>query len=247
VALQGGNGQGMAMDSIPQLRVIILPAVVTAMALVPLLWAVSRNGDFEGLALSCGTEMIGAAAGYWLFEVVVRGMQRREARKRSLIMQMGSPDNALAREAVGKLRAQGWLTDETLHGAYLIFANLREADLSGANLLRANLRRADLSGANLLNANLRGADLREADLYSADLCEADLRGANLREADLPGADLYEANLPGADLRGANLNSANLLQADLSEAILEDAYVSDEQLARARSLKGAILPDGTIHD
>ena len=50
----------------------------------------------------------------------------------------------------------------------------------GANLRDANLRDANLRGADLYGANLRGADL-----YGADLRDANLYGANLRGADLP--------------------------------------------------------------
>ena len=56
---------------------------------------------------------------------------------------------------------------------------LRGADLHGADLREANLYRADLRGADLSEADLRGADLRGADLYEADLRGANLRGANL--------------------------------------------------------------------
>ncbi len=104
--------------------------------------------------------------------------------------------------------------------------SLREADLSGADL-----READLSGA-----SLSGADLREASLSGADLREAELIRANLR-----GADLSMASLRGADLRGANLR-----EADLSMASLSGAIVTEEQLSKAASLTGAILPDGSRH-
>ncbi len=40
---------------------------------------------------------------------------------------------------------------------------------------------------------------------------------------------------------ANLEDANLVRADLT-----GANVTPEQLNRAKSLKGAIMPDGTIH-
>ena len=58
-----------------------------------------------------------------------------------------------------------------LLGAYLHYADLRDADL----------RDADLRGADLFLADLRGADLFLADLRGADLRGADLRGANLSE------------------------------------------------------------------
>jgi len=121
-----------------------------------------------------------------------------------------------------------------LRGAILRGAILREANLRGAYLRRADLRWAslygtDLHGADLYRADLREADLRQVDLRGADLCEADLRGANLSGADLRWARLRRADLSGADLRGAYLD----------EADLRGAIVTDEQLAQAASLEGAI--------
>jgi hypothetical protein len=86
----------------------------------------------------------------------------------------------------------------------------------------------------------------------ADLRKADLIGANLREislvgADLTGADLEEANLSQANLEEANLFQANLQGVDLSKANLKCAKVTAEQLAEAKLLTGATLPDGTEHD
>ncbi len=109
-----------------------------------------------------------------------------------------------------------------------------------------------LDGADLREADLREADLSLADLSRADLREADLRGANLTWASLYGADLGGAHLSGAflfgaDLFNADLNGADLSGADLRDAKLSRANVTDEQLASATSLKGAIMPNGTQHD
>ena len=110
--------------------------------------------------------------------------------------------------------------------------SLGEADLRGADLRDADLRLADLSFADLRDADLSGADLIFADLFGADLSGASLSGASMI-----GADLFNADLSGADLSGANLSDANLSRAEVTE----------EQLASATSLKGAIMPDGTQHD
>jgi len=50
----------------------------------------------------------------------------------------------------------------------------------------------------------------------------------------------------ADHREATLYPADLSGADLSAANLAGAIVTDEQLAQAKSLKGATMPDGTVH-
>jgi hypothetical protein len=124
-------------------------------------------------------------------------------------------------------------------------------DLSGALLSGANLSSVNLSGANLSGADLSGANLSRADLSSATLRSAILRNANLSNADLFDADLYDANLSGAMVRDATLRSANLNEAylggiDLSGADLDSAQVLPEALDLAKSLQGAIMPDGSKH-
>jgi hypothetical protein len=59
----------------------------------------------------------------------------------------------------------------------------------------------------------------------------------LRATDLQRADLQEANLQGVDLQEANLDGAHL----------QGAKVTDEQLADALSLQGAIMPDGQKYE
>ena len=129
-----------------------------------------------------------------------------------------------------------------LHGADLSGAILDEADLRGADLRGAILDKADLREATLAGVNLSHATLREADLQGATL-----QGATLREADLREAILVKATLIEADLRGAKLWGAKLWGTNLSEANLKDApHITTEQLNRAKSLKGATMPDGDIH-
>jgi uncharacterized protein YjbI with pentapeptide repeats len=65
--------------------------------------------------------------------------------------------------------------------------------------------------------------------------------ANLMGASLLGVNLSGANLRDANLRGADLNGAILYGADLSGA----HGWTDEQLAQATTLVGAILPNGKI--
>jgi PAS domain-containing protein len=83
------------------------------------------------------------------------------------------------------------------------------------------------------------------------LDQADLDHAVLSEAVLPGIDLHgvylrSADLTGGDLRGADLSGARLDEADLSGANLSGADVTRQQLDRARSLAGTVMPDGSAH-
>jgi uncharacterized protein YjbI with pentapeptide repeats len=76
---------------------------------------------------------------------------------------------------------------------------------------------------------------------------------NLHPAERPlwlrGADLSRANAPGVELGGANLATADLseailFRADFSRAVLAGA---EEQLAQAKTLAGATMPDLTVHE
>jgi uncharacterized protein YjbI with pentapeptide repeats len=163
------------------------------------------------------------------------------------------------------------LRNAHLSGANLNWADLSGVEMSGADLSDAHLNYADLtggadlSGADLSDVHLSDAHLNDADigdgtiLFNADLSGADLSGANLtggahlNDAILSGADLSGANLSGANLSGANLRETylvetNLSDTDLSGANLRDARgVTDKQLLQAKTLEGATMPDGSIHD
>ncbi len=134
----------------------------------------------------------------------------------------------------------------------IVLRFLYEADLIHAgrgiiNLNSADFSDANLSGLNLSHADLHRADLRRARLADAYLRAADLRGATLCDANLRRAKLYNATLQAANLRDADLTGARLKAASLQAADLRGALVTDEQLAEARSLRGAIMPDGSRHD
>lgn len=120
--------------------------------------------------------------------------------KERLILQMGSPDNTFAVEAVRLLRQKGWLEDGSLKKAMLWKANLKDA----------NLKRAILQNADLWGANLQSSDLRTANLESADLWESNLQNADLKKANLQRSNLWEANLQGADLTGVEFSLDTVL-------------------------------------
>src|SRR5258708_971283 len=124
-----------------------------------------------------------------------------------------------------------------LHESGLIDKGMKIIDLDGA----------DLNGANLSEANLGGADLHRAILDGAKLHKANLNGAILDGADLDLADLSKADLHGAVLGEAKLDGADLDKAKLSEANLNGAKgTTTEQLDKAKSLTGAIMPDWLKH-
>ena len=59
--------------------------------------------------------------------------------------------------------------------------------------------------------------------------------------------MISAHLNGANLRRANLTYANLGGAILDGADLSGAFVDVDKLEKtAKSLKGATMPDGSVH-
>lgn len=120
--------------------------------------------------------------------------------------------------------------------------NLGEADLSGADLHGGSLSKAYLGETNLSGANLSGTDLSDSDLFGANLSGADLTRANLSGAKLTGANLSGCHLDGADLSKADLSGVNL-----KINVAPGTKISKTALEKARSLEGAILPDGTKHE
>ena len=134
-----------------------------------------------------------------------------------------------------------------LGGTYMFRSILVSADFSDADMRRAMLSRADLSSVNLSGADLSRADLSSSFLGEANLGNTNLSGANLNGAALSKAYLGGADLSGADLRGATMYDTKLIGANLSGADLNGAKVTPEQLSKAKSLKGATMPDGSIHE
>jgi hypothetical protein len=190
-------------------------------------------GWLEGLGQNFGTEMCGAAITFVMIEMLLATRRAKEAEEREkerLILQMGSPINDAAIEAARQLRARGWLED----------GSLRNADLGRANLQGANLKDADLQQARLSAVNLKNAELSKADLFGVNIA-----GANMREAFLMQANLKEAYAAGSNLRKAYLSNAVLDSANLAVVNLQGAHgVSCDQLRQVRSLRSAVLPDGT---
>ena len=80
-----------------------------------------------------------------------------------------------------------------------------------------------MASANLQEARLAGSEM-------TDMIREEYEDAGKEDADIPrfrDADLTDADLTGANLRGAS--------------------VTARQLAECASLRGATMPDGTVHD
>jgi uncharacterized protein YjbI with pentapeptide repeats len=104
-----------------------------------------------------------------------------------------------------------------------------------------------LSELDAHNANLVNIDLRDTYLFGLDMHGSDMRGVNLSFATLNYVSLANSNLAGADLQGSDMRDTDLTGANLSGANLKDVTeLTSAQLAKAKSLTGATMPDGTLH-
>jgi uncharacterized protein YjbI with pentapeptide repeats len=139
---------------------------------------------------------------------------------------------------------------EYIQPAYLMGADLRQANFTQTRLNCANLSNADLSEANFNHAILSGANLIEANLNHADLNYADLTDTNFNHAKLCHTNLSSATLIVADLSDANLHHANLNRADLTNSNLSNADLSNADLRYAKfmlaNLSGANLSGANVN-
>lgn len=141
--------------------------------------------------------------------------------------------------------------------------NLVDADLSGANLQGASLpfdisyyRAWSLQGATMPDGTKHVETFTREEITillqlagstdNAVLSCRNLEGIDLSDFDLHGVNISFANLSRANLSGANLEGANLSEANLEGALLSGAIITNEQLAQTKSLKGATMPDATVH-
>src|SRR5215203_3380787 len=145
-----------------------------------------------------------------------------QARTSTVILRLDSEHN----ESVTRFLSNSGLAESSEASPGL----LREIPLSHATLSDAYLRNAFLGEADLSHAFLLGADLS----HRAFLAGTDLSGAVLVKAKLSGAVLVKAKLSGAVLNKANLNGA-------------EGITNEELEQQAKSLEGATMPNGQMHE
>ncbi len=122
--------------------------------------------------------------------------------------------------------------------------DLSKADLSGTDLGAAHLSLVNLGNTNFTGVNLKGATLfnisfEDADLSEADLSKAHIVGVKFNEANLTNTNFSNTYFAGTnEFVGANLEGANLKDA---KGITIEALEKQTNL-----LKGATMPDGSIH-
>ncbi len=118
--------------------------------------------------------------------------------------------------------------------------SLSELDFKGLDLRNINLSLVKLNKANLSYTNLEYAQLFHTHLDDAILIEANLSKSSLQFTYLNNANLEMANLSNARIRQVNLQNADLSFADLSFAVISEPEYLILQLAKAKSIAGAVI-------
>lgn len=118
------------------------------------------------------------------------------------------------------------------HGSFvhtdMSYSRMNHLIITYSNFMVAIFRHITISNSDFSSSHFDGADLRNATLNNVSLKNADLNNADFSSATLKKVDFSEANLSGANFKGAT---------GITVAQLEK---------QAKSLKGATMPDGTIH-
>ncbi|CAF4858915.1 unnamed protein product [Rotaria sp. Silwood1] len=92
----------------------------------------------------------------------------------------------------------------------------------------------------LRGVSLRNTSFQRRNLYRSDLAQTDCTRSNFSSVDLLEVDFSYAKLVECNFENARFNSVNLQNANLSQS-----NITDEQLAKALTYQGAILPNGTV--
>jgi uncharacterized protein YjbI with pentapeptide repeats len=165
---------------------------------------------------------------------------------------------------------KSWSVNETALG----IRRFRNMELSDIDLADTDLRSANFSNATLIGSNLSGVNLDDANISGANFSEGTLYGANLRNTNATSAYFGNSKLRLCAFNNANLSDSNFMLAELydihidyldpisksplfdltdfsganlSQTNFAGTKVVPDQLRKAKSLKGCLLPNECKYD
>ena len=124
-------------------------------------------------------------------------------------------------------------------------ATLENAKMLYSDIQNSYFRQSNFSGVYLTKSIAHSSFFTECDFTNAHLnlvnfSDNTFSGAKFINADLQNSDFSNSNLSSTDFTDAKLDGANL-----TAAILIGSNLSPEQLSKAKSIKYAVLPDGSL--
>ncbi|CAF4541571.1 unnamed protein product, partial [Rotaria sp. Silwood2] len=153
------------------------------------------------------------------------------------------------------------ISDADLNGIDLSSETIFHKKLHNLSLTGTVLRNVSFSKCDLSYANFSGSDLRDArfietkldyvDFSRSSIVRTDFSDAVLRFADMEKINFFKANLRLATLLNTKLADAFFFQANVSMAnfsfsiMSAKTNISNEQLLSSASIRGAVLPNGSV--
>ncbi len=123
--------------------------------------------------------------------------------------------------------------------------DVRNCFLQNTNFENICLKRVCFWNSNLTSSTFKKAQLPDADFWQANLNNANFSNAVLTNSIFSHTNLTHTNFSGAVLKNARFDEARLEGTDFSDANLKWAKVELIQFKKVKSLKNAIMPDGTV--
>ena len=123
----------------------------------------------------------------------------------------------------------------TLENTKMFYSNIRasyfrQSNFSGVYLSKSAIHSSFFTECDFTNAHLNMVNFSDNSFSGAKFINADLKNSDFSNSNLSSTDFTDAKLDGITLTGAILIGSNL---------------SAKQLSKAKSLKYAILPDGSL--
>ena len=124
-------------------------------------------------------------------------------------------------------------------------ANLSYSDLPYMQMDATNhLESVDFTGSGLEYSHFSGVTLDRAFFNKSVLVEVDFSNAKITNTDFSGAGINDADFTDAVVKDCNFTDSEVVGVNFTRADLRGSIISAQQLATAKTLCGAILPDGT---
>ncbi|CAF1556455.1 unnamed protein product, partial [Didymodactylos carnosus] len=125
---------------------------------------------------------------------------------------------------------------------------LASINLTGVDLTKIVFPRSDVSDIynNYQSIDLSRSILSNATLKQIDLKNSDFAYAVLNDASFALSNCINVNFTYAQLQWTDFSGADVTNATFSYSNLHFSNIRYDQLSKARTLRGAILPDGTVH-
>ncbi len=122
----------------------------------------------------------------------------------------------------------------------------KNCNLTGISISHRDYNGSILTHALLTQVYFQYAAFSKSDFSYTNMVQSSISKNVFSGSNFTGANLQYAYCLGSNFSRVDFTNANVSNADFSYTNLIQAKITKEQLATVKSLKGAIMPDGTPH-